>query len=205
MIFTPAHQRGRRAVLAGHPAARDDAPRSCSAQSTGSLFVKNNIADLTLNAALAISGTLSEPRLDGQIMMEEGGRIFAARLPLHRSTPTAAASASRRRRRSPTRRRRSICYADGGLHRQLRAAAHAHHDADRARRCRRASTSARLDGWSRNQVLSVLFVGQSPDDIRRITQGKRRRRRRPAASAAPPTRWPRRSPAPRSASSSRIR
>src|SRR5207302_11311583 len=40
------------------------------AQSTGPLIVKNNIAELTLSAALDITGTLSDPHLNGSINVD---------------------------------------------------------------------------------------------------------------------------------------
>ena len=70
--------------------------------------------------------------------------------------------------------------------------------------------SPRLDlgsteGWSRNRCCRSCFLGQSPDDIRRISQGAPTATRSARRAAPPPTPWPRRSPAPRSASSSPTR
>ena len=65
------------------------------AQSRGDLFVKNNIADLSVSATLDVSGTLSEPRLDGQHLARRGRTHLVARLPLHlhdRSGPGALRS-----------------------------------------------------------------------------------------------------------------
>jgi hypothetical protein len=41
-------------------------------QSTGQLAVKNNYASLSLAGAISVTGTLSDPRLGGQIRVEEG-------------------------------------------------------------------------------------------------------------------------------------
>lgn len=42
--------------------------------STGPLYIKSNVADLSMQARLHATGTLSEPHLDGQLTVEEGGR-----------------------------------------------------------------------------------------------------------------------------------
>jgi hypothetical protein len=142
---------------------------SLRAQSRGNLYVKNNIADLPLSAALEVSGTLSEPRLDGQIRVDEGGRIsppgfrysfdtdqgqvtFEARKKIPDETPTIDLTAR-------------TTYID---------------NFEQAHELRMmlsgTALSPRLDlssleGWSRSQVLQILLLGQTPDEIRRITQG----------------------------------
>ncbi|MCU1282775.1 MAG: hypothetical protein JWM53_6321, partial [bacterium] len=139
------------------------------AQSRGTLYVKNNIADLPLTAALDVSGTLSEPRLDGQIIIGEGGHItppgfrysfdtdqgqvrFEAEKKIPDETPTIDLSAS-------------TTYTDNS-------------EQQHTLRLMLTGTalSPRLDltsleGWSRSAVLQVLLVGQTPDEQRRITQG----------------------------------
>ncbi|MGZ3425745.1 MAG: translocation/assembly module TamB domain-containing protein, partial [Polyangia bacterium] len=139
------------------------------AQSRGTLFVKNNIADLPLTANVEVSGTLSEPRLDGQIRVEEGGRIsppgfrysfdtdqgqvtFEAQKKIPDETPTIDLTAK-------------TTYIDN-------------YEQQHELRLLLSGTalSPRLDltsaeGWTRNQVLQILLLGQTPDEIRRITQG----------------------------------
>lgn len=139
------------------------------AQSRGDLFVKNNIADLSVSAVLDVSGTLSEPRLDGQMVLEEGGRIsppvfryafttdqgqvrFEAEKKIPDETPTIDLSAS-------------TVYTDN-------------YEQQHTLQMKLTGTALSprldlysLDGWNRNQVLQVLLLGQTPDDIRRITQG----------------------------------
>ena len=139
------------------------------AQSRGTLFVKNNIADLPLTATLDVSGTLSEPRLDGQIVLEEGGRIFPpgfrytfdtdqgqVRFEAHKKipeeTPTIDLSAT-------------TTYTDNYEQQHTLVL-----------KLTGTALSPRLDlwsleGWSRNQVLQVLLIGQTPDEQRRILQG----------------------------------
>lgn len=45
------------------------------ARSTGPLYIKSNVANLSVGADLEISGTLSDPRFDGNINIDEGGTI----------------------------------------------------------------------------------------------------------------------------------
>ncbi len=139
------------------------------AQSRGTLFVKNNIADLPLTAALDVSGTLSEPRLDGQIQLEEGGRIFPpgfrytfdtdhgqvrfeAEKKIPDETPTIDLSASTTYTDNYEQQHTLILKLTGT-----------------ALAPRLDLTS--LEGWSPNQVLQVLLIGQSADEVRRIQQG----------------------------------
>jgi hypothetical protein len=139
------------------------------AQSRGALLVKNNIAELPLSASLDVSGTLSEPRLDGTIILEEGGRFyppvfrytfttdqgqvrFEAEKKIPNETPTIDLSAT-------------TTYTDQfeqqhTLIMKLTGTA-------LAPRLELGS----LEGWDRTRVLQVLLVGQSADDIRRIAQG----------------------------------
>lgn len=139
------------------------------AQSTGSLLVKNNIAELSLSAALDISGTLSEPRFDGNIILEEGGRFsppafrytfdteqgqvrFEQEKKIPDETPTIDLSAT-------------TVYTDRNEQQHtiiLRLSG-------RALSPQLDLTSA--EGWDRSQVLIILIGGQSPDEIRKITQG----------------------------------
>jgi hypothetical protein len=138
------------------------------ALSRSTLFVKNNIADLPLTADLEVSGTLSEPRLDGLIRLEEGGRIsppvfryafdtdqgqvrFEAEKKIPDETPTIDLSAS-------------TVYTDNYEQQHTLVM-----------KLTGTALSPRLDlwsldGWNRNQVLQILLIGQSPDDVRRIQQ-----------------------------------
>src|SRR5262249_34335644 len=122
-----------------------------------------------LRAELEVTGTLSEPRLDGQITLEEGGRLtptgfrytfdtkegqiaFDAEKKIPDETPTIDLTAT-------------TTYIDNNAQQhELRLILSG------------TALSPRLDltsaeGWTRNQVLQVLLLGQTPDEIRRITQG----------------------------------
>ena len=139
------------------------------AQSRGDLFVKNNIADLSVAAALDVSGTLSEPRLDGQLSLAEGGRIswpgfrytfttdqgqvrFEAEKKIPEETPTIDLSA------------RATYIDNNEQQHELRLML-----TGTALSPRLSLTSA--EGWSSSQVLQVLILGQNPDELRRIAQG----------------------------------
>jgi autotransporter translocation and assembly factor TamB len=139
------------------------------AQSRSTLYVKNNIADLPLTATLDVSGTLSEPRLDGEITLEEGGRLsppgfrysfdtdrgqvtFQQQKKIPEETPTIDLSATTTYTDNQEQTHTLILKLTG------------------------TALAPRLDltsteGWTRSQVLQVLLLGQSPDEIRRITQG----------------------------------
>jgi hypothetical protein len=54
--------------------------------STGSLYIKSNVADVSMSLGLEITGTLSEPRFDGAIRIEEGGTF---NIPAFRTSFTA--------------------------------------------------------------------------------------------------------------------
>jgi hypothetical protein len=141
------------------------------AQSTGPLIVKNNIAELTLSAALDITGTLSDPHLDGSINVDEGGRIhfqlfryafttdsgsvrFDEDKKIPSETPTIDLNAT------------STDYYD-------------RYDQQHTLWMKLTGTalSPRLDLGTidnfldRSGVLQVLLVGQSADDIRKAAQG----------------------------------
>jgi autotransporter translocation and assembly factor TamB len=139
------------------------------ARTRGTLYVKNNIADLPLTATLEVLGTLSEPRLDGEIKLEEGGRLsppgfryafdtkegqvtFDQEKKIPDETPTIDLTAT-------------TTYIDNNEQQhELRLMLTG------------TALSPRLDltsaeGWTRNQVLQVLLLGQTPDEVRRITQG----------------------------------
>lgn len=139
------------------------------AQSTGSLIVKSNIAELTLSANLAISGTLSEWHADGTINIDEGGILkppgarynfdtergsvrFEETKKFPTDTPTIDLSAT-----AP--------YIDK-------------YEQQHTLTMRLSGTAmsprlelGSLDGWSSSTVLLILFGGQSPDEIRRAAQG----------------------------------
>ncbi|HEY1587802.1 MAG TPA: translocation/assembly module TamB domain-containing protein, partial [Polyangia bacterium] len=139
------------------------------AQSRGDLFVKNNIAYLSLNASLDVSGTLSEPRLNGVIQVEQGGQItppglrytfdtdrgqvrFEAEKKIPEETPTIDLSATTQ-------------YIDNNEQQH-----------ELTMTLSGTALAPRLvlgskEGWSPNTVLQILLLGQSPDDVRRITQG----------------------------------
>ena len=124
---------------------------------------------------------------------DRGGRAhLGARLPLlvrHRSRPSPVRGAEEDPRRDADHR------SDGATRptpttRSSRTRSSCTSPA-RCWRCVLDLTST--EGWTRAQVLQVLLLGQSPDEIRRITQGARDRRRRPCpAPAPPPTPSPRR-------------
>jgi autotransporter translocation and assembly factor TamB len=142
---------------------------SLRVQSAGALIVKNNLADLSLAAALDISGTLSEPRFDGTIALEEGGRInppgfrytFETRQGLVRFEAD---------RKIPDETPTIDLYAE---------APYIDRNEQQHTLWMKLSGTAlsprldlgSLDGWEKNQVLALLLAGQSPEDIRRIAQG----------------------------------
>ncbi|MDB4965603.1 MAG: hypothetical protein JWN44_1292 [Myxococcales bacterium] len=168
MIFKPRTAEASEPFWQGIPLL-EQLKLSLTAQSAGALIIKNNIADLTLNAALVISGNLSEPRFDGQILLEEGGRInvpgfrygfdtrqgqvrFEAEKKLPEETPTIDLYAE-----TP--------YID-------------RNEQQHTLWMKLSGTAlsprldlGSLDGWERNQVLALLVAGQSPEDVRRIVQG----------------------------------
>lgn len=139
------------------------------AQSRSTLLVKNNLADLALTANLDVGGTLSEPRLDGEITLEEGGRItwpgfrysfdthtgqvtFQQDKKIPDETPLIDLTADTTYTDNQEQSHTLILHLTG------------------------TALSPRLDltsqeGWTRSQVLSVLLFNQSPDELRRITQG----------------------------------
>jgi hypothetical protein len=142
---------------------------SLRAHSRGTLYVKNNIANLPLKAELDVMGTLSEPRLNGQITVEEGGQFFPpgfrytfdtdqgqvrfeSEKKIPDETPTIDLSAT-------------TTYIDNSEQQHTLIM-----------KLTGTALSPRLDlssleGWSRSQVLQVLLVGQSPDERQRIQGG----------------------------------
>ena len=108
-LHAQAHQRSGRALLAGRAAARDHAPGPARAVARRVSSSRTTSPICRSPPRIDVSGTLSEPRLDGQLSLAEGGRIFLARLPLRVQRPIRGRCASKRRRRSRTRRPPSIC------------------------------------------------------------------------------------------------
>ncbi|HEY2744081.1 MAG TPA: translocation/assembly module TamB domain-containing protein, partial [Polyangia bacterium] len=139
------------------------------AQSRGDLFVKNNIANLSLSASLDVTGTLSEPRLNGAIQLEPGGQIswpglrytfetdrgqvrFEAEKKIPEETPTIDLTAS-------------TVYTDNYEQQH-----------ELTMTLSGTALSPRLvfgskEGWSSNVVAQLLFLGMNPDDVRKMTQG----------------------------------
>ena len=138
------------------------------ARSLGSLYVKNNIADLALSATLDVMGTLSEPRLAGSITIEDGGRLtppfryafdtdrgqvnFDPEKKIPDETPTIDLTAK-------------ATYIDNyEQQHELRLILSG------------TALSPRIDlqsleGWGRQQILSILLFGQNPDEVRKIVSG----------------------------------
>jgi hypothetical protein len=139
------------------------------AQSRGDLYVKNNIADLPLQANLDVSGTLSEPHLDGEIILEDGGRIFPPGFRYQFNTERGQVTFQREKKipdETPTI--------------DLTASTNYIDNQDQSHTIILHLTGLALapnvdlsstEGWTRAQIVSILLFNQSPDDLRRITQG----------------------------------
>ena len=135
------------------------------AQSTGPMYIKNNVADIQMQTQLDISGTLSEPRLNGNIHVEEGGRftipgfrvafdsdagniLFDPDKKLPDQTPTLDVGGNG-----------LFIDEDDNSHKLF---------------LRLIGTISNLqlklwsqEGWDQVTVLSVLFTGKTPEQIRR--------------------------------------
>jgi hypothetical protein len=139
------------------------------AQSVGPLVVKNNIAELQLGARLEISGTLSEPHLDGAINVEEGGRITIplTRIPFETQQGQVRFDGDKK---LPDETPTIELLASGVFYDRLDIA-HTIMLSIRGKVREPQIDTWSQDGWDRAQVLSAILVGQTPDEIRRIAQG----------------------------------
>jgi hypothetical protein len=137
--------------------------------STGPLYIKSNVADLSMQAQLRVTGTLSEPHLDGQLLVEEGGRytIPGFRVQFD-STPGSVRFEGEKKIPEQT----PIMDVGGeGVFTD-------ENDNGHQIKMRIIGTvvapqlklEAPSDGWDQTTVLSVLFTGRTPEQWRRLGQ-----------------------------------
>jgi hypothetical protein len=139
------------------------------AQSTGSLLVKNNVAELTLSALLYITGVLAEPHLDGTINLEEGGRL---------SPPGIRYSFETERGTVRFEENKKIPDQTPTIDLQASAPYVDRYEQQHTLLMRLSGTLMKpyldltsREGWDRMTVAVILFGGQSPEDFRRTVQG----------------------------------
>jgi hypothetical protein len=139
-------------------------------QSTGPLLIRNNIADLTMQANLKVSGTLSEPHLAGAIRIDESGQLkFASitRIPFESTGGTITFEPDKKiPDDTPT--------LDIGGRGEFRDENDNVHNIE----LRLQNTLSRLrlvlsapqDGWDQSTILAVLLTGRTPEQWRRVGQ-----------------------------------
>lgn len=137
--------------------------------SAGALYIKSNVADLSMQARLHVTGTLSEPHLDGQLLIEEGGRytIPGFRVQFD-STPGTVRFEPEKKMPDQT----PVMDIGGeGVFTD-------ENDNSHAIRMRIMGTvvaptlklEAPSDGWDFPTIVSVLFTGRTPEQWRRLGQ-----------------------------------
>jgi autotransporter translocation and assembly factor TamB len=133
----------------------------------GSLIIKNNIADLQMSANLEITGTLSEPRLNGNIHVEEGGKFTIPGFRVAFDSDSGNINFDPEKRipdETPT-----LDVGGSGLFIDPRD------DSSHTLFLRLFGTIGNLqpklwsaEGWDQVTVLSVLVTGQTPEQLRRL-------------------------------------
>jgi autotransporter translocation and assembly factor TamB len=142
---------------------------SVHVQSTGSLLVKDNVAELSLGAVLDIAGTLSEPRFAGIINIDEGGRL---------SPPGFRYSFDTQRGTVRFDEDKKIPDQTPTIDLNATAPYIDKYEQQHTLTMRLSGTAlsprlelGSLEGWDPTTVLVIVFGGQSPEDIRRAVSG----------------------------------
>jgi hypothetical protein len=141
------------------------------ARSSGSaLAVKSNVADITMCADLEITGTLSEPRLDGSILIDAGGKFNppAARI---RDFVTDAGVVRFDPSKIIPSQTPELDLAAQATFIDAYDYAHTMYLKLRGTVERPQLILSSSDGWDQTTCLSVLLLGQTPDQIRRLATG----------------------------------
>ena len=138
-------------------------------RSAGPLAVKDNVANLAVSiASLRVLGTLSQPTLDGEVHVEEGGTFKIPLLGADFITDKGSVFFDGQKNFPDETPRLDIhAYADwNDRYEQL------HHILLNVRGTYRQPDLdlTSTDGWDKNQVLYALVAGGSPDDVRRSFQ-----------------------------------
>jgi hypothetical protein len=139
-------------------------------QSTGPLYIRSNVAELSMTTALHVTGTLSEPRLAGNLQIDEGGRYSIPGFRINFDSQPGTVHFDPEKKipdGTPT-------LAVGGEGYFIDDNENSH-----TIRIRISGTllspqvkfESPTDGWDPATILVVLVTGRTPDQVRRAFQG----------------------------------